>query len=234
METWLRGLAATIVSPPKAILIISAHWEEEEFTLTSGLKPTLIYDYYGFPEHTYRLKYPADGAPEIAQEATRLLTESGIKTRHDAMRGLDHGVFIPLLLIYPQAQIPVLQLSLKRGLDPAVHIRVGKALAPLREQGVLMLGSGMSYHNLRRFGPQAAAVSGIFDDWLTRAACAPNTEERDTALANWHKAPSAREAHPREEHLLPLMVISGAAGTDKGRQVFGDRVMGMAISAYRY
>jgi aromatic ring-opening dioxygenase catalytic subunit (LigB family) len=170
----------------------------------------------------------------LAEQAAKLLRQAGIAAKQDGSRGFDHGVFIPFLLIYPEADIPVIQLSLKKGLDPAAHIRAGEALAPLREQGVLLVGSGMSYHNLRVFGPRGASVSAAFDDWLTEAACAPDSAQRNAALAQWWKAPSAREAHPREEHLLPLMVIAGAAGKDNGQSIFSDHVMGMKISAYRY
>jgi aromatic ring-opening dioxygenase catalytic subunit (LigB family) len=234
MERWLRGLAATITPRPKAILVISAHWEEAEFTLTTHPHPPLLYDYYGFPEHTYALAYPAPGSPALAARAAALLRQAGMKTREDAARGFDHGVFIPFLLLYPQADIPIVQLSLKAGLDPAEHLRAGEALAPLREEGVLIVGSGMSFHNLRTFGAKGEEAAATFDAWLTPAACDADPIARNAALTHWQQAPAARAAHPREEHLLPLMVVAGAAREDAAARVYSARVMGMRISAYRY
>jgi len=216
-------------------LVISAHWEEAEFTVTTSPKPPLLFDYYGFPEHTYRLRYDAPGSPELAREVRELLAKAGIASKEDAERGLDHGVFIPFLLIYPDADIPVVQLSLKAGLDPAEHIAVGRALAPLRERNVLIVGSGMSYHNMEAFQrglPPTA--SGTFDAWLTDAATDPDPGRRDEKLAHWSTAPAGRDAHPREEHLIPLMVAAGAAGGDVGQRTYSDRVMGSAISAYQF
>jgi aromatic ring-opening dioxygenase catalytic subunit (LigB family) len=230
MGAWLRGLAAELPRP-KAVLVVSAHWEEAEFTLTGHPHPPLIYDYYGFPEHTYRLEYPAPGAPGLADQARGLLAAAGFPARVDAARGYDHGVFIPFKLILPQADIPIVQLSLRQGLDPGEHLRMGAALAPLREQGVLIVGSGMSYHNLRAFGPSAAGVSAGFDAWLAETAAAPDRERR---LARWDEAPGARAAHPREEHLLPLMVAAGAAAGEPGKRIFDDRVMGATVSAIRF
>jgi aromatic ring-opening dioxygenase catalytic subunit (LigB family) len=234
MGAWLRGLAAELPRP-KAVLVVSAHWEEAEFVLTGHPHPPLIYDYYGFPEHTYRIEYPAPGAPALAEQARGLLAAAGLPARIDAARGYDHGVFIPFKLILPQADIPIVQLSLRLGLDPEEHLRAGVALAPLREQGVLIVGSGMSYHNMeayRRGLPPTA--SGIFDAWLTNAATDLNPLARDEKLAHWSTAPAARDAHPREEHLIPLMVAAGAAGDDVGQRTYSDRVMGSAISAYQF
>ncbi|MEZ0369124.1 MAG: class III extradiol ring-cleavage dioxygenase, partial [Candidatus Sericytochromatia bacterium] len=188
----------------------------------------------GFPEHTYKLTWPAPGSPELARRIQITLQDSGIPARLDPERGFDHGVFIPFKLIYPDAGIPTVVLSLRSDLDPAFHLRLGRALAPLREQGVLIVGSGMSYHNLRAFGPAGAVDAERFDAWLTEAVSNPDTRLRDEALRQWEGAPSARKAHPREEHLLPLMVAAGAAGLDPGQQVFSDEIMGMVISAYRF
>ncbi len=234
MGTWLAGLAGTIGVKPKAILVISGHWETPELSLTGSARPQLIYDYQGFPPHTYQLRYDAPGAPALAEQIAALLAKAGFPARVDASRGFDHGVFIPLKLVYPQAEIPVIQLSLKAGLDPRLHIDVGRALQSLRAQGVLIVGSGMSYHNLRGFGPEFSAPSDEFDAWLTGAVCASDAAQRNQALQQWQAAPHARLAHPREEHLLPLMVASGAAGADLGRRIFTGRVMGVRVSAYRF
>ena len=234
MGTWLRQLASTLPTRPKAMLVVSAHWEEHDVTVNTAAAPELFYDYYGFPAHTYQIKYAAPGAPELAGRVQDLLTQAKIKNRSDAKRGLDHGVFVPLKLVYPDADIPIVQLSLKSGLDPARHIELGQALAPLRSEGVLIVGSGMSFHNLSRFGQAGAADSIAFDDWLNEAVCHRDREERAQRLRDWAKAPAARGAHPREEHLIPLMVAAGAADADAGQRIYNERVMGMAISGFKF
>ncbi len=236
MANWLRALPAAVGQTPKAILMVSAHWEEDVFTVGSNPAPSLIYDYYGFPPHTYELKYGALGSPDLAARVRGLLQAQGIAAADDSVRGFDHGMFIPLMVSYPEASIPVIQLSLQKSLDPAAHIAVGQALEPLRDDGVLIIGSGMSYHNLRKFmrGTDGViAESDPFDQWLTEAAMA-SPAERDQKLTEWQQAPIARDIHPREEHLIPLMVAAGAAGQDRGRQTFSDRVMGAMISGYQF
>jgi aromatic ring-opening dioxygenase catalytic subunit (LigB family) len=215
-------------------VVVSGHWEEPEFSVTGHSRPPLIYDYYGFPEHTYQLKYDAPGSPVLASQICELLGQAGIAARSDPQRGLDHGVFVPFKMIYPHADVPIVQLSLKAGLDPATHIAAGRALQSLREQGVLVAGSGMSYHNMRGYGSAAAERGDRFDAWLTETVEVPNQAARSAKLCEWVRAPSARDAHPREEHLLPLMVAAGAAAEDLGRQVFSDRIMGAKISAFRF
>jgi aromatic ring-opening dioxygenase catalytic subunit (LigB family) len=234
MQAFLEGLPGTLETKPSAILVISAHWEEARFTVNRAANPPLLYDYYGFPEHTYALEYPAVGAPELANRIAGLVASAGLEVGFDDARGLDHGVFVPFKVAFPDADIPVVQLSLRRGLDPAEHVRLGEALAPLRDEGVLIVGSGMSYHNLRAFGPAGAAPSRAFDEWLTHAVETTDPAQRANSLADWGNAPAARSAHPREEHLLPLMVAAGAAGTDAGRTVYKDDVMGLRISAFRF
>ena len=234
MGAWLAALADSIGVTPKAVVVISGHWEQPEFAVTGSQHPPLIYDYQGFPPHTYQLRYDAPGAPALAHQIAGLLHQAGFPARVDPERGFDHGVFIPFKLIYPQAEIPIVQLSLKTGLDPSVHIWVGRALQPLRQQGVLIVGSGMSYHNLRGFGTEFGAASDQFDAWLADAVCAPSAQMRNQKLEHWQAAPHARLAHPREEHLLPLMVASGTAGEHLGHRIFTDRVMGVTVSAYRF
>ncbi|WP_446742173.1 DODA-type extradiol aromatic ring-opening family dioxygenase [Silvibacterium acidisoli] len=232
LEQWLKQLHSQVAEPIKAILIISGHWEESEFAVTGSAAPGLIFDYHGFPPHTYELTYPAPGSPELAARVQRLLVDFGVPSSIDPERGFDHGTFVPLKVAFPEARIPVVQLSLHRSLDPELHLAIGKALAPLREEGVLIIGSGMGTHNLRgldgRFLPQLKQ----FDKWLTEAACHPDATTRNLRLKSWLSAPHARLAHPHEDHLLPLMVAAGAAGDDQGRQVFHDSPMGMTISAY--
>lgn len=194
----------------------------------------MFYDYYGFPAETYKLSWPAPGHRGIAQRAAELLGAAGFETRTNEQRGFDHGTFIPLMVSYPEGDIPTVQLSLKFGLDPKEHIAIGEALQPLREEGVLILGSGMSYHNMRGFrDPSARPISAVFDAWLKESV----TQEaaiRNESLANWERAPKARLCHPREEHLLPLMVIAGAAGNDKGTIAYNGTVWGIRLSAVHF
>ena len=218
---------------PRAVLMISGHWEAERPTVQSGERPGMVYDYSGFPEHTYSIKYGAPGSPAVAKRVKELLEAAGIPAALDPERGFDHGTFAPLQAMYPEADVPVVQLSLKSGYDPEEHLAIGRALAPLRDEGVFIVGSGMTYHNLRAFGPRMAPIAEAFDAWLREAATA-DPGERDRQLADWANAPMARQAHPREEHLLPLMVIAGAAGADLGRVAYGGTFAGMRLSAYHF
>lgn len=234
MERFLRGIAKSLPQTPKAVLMVSSHWEAPEFTLTTHPSPPLLYDYSGFPEHTYRLRYDAPGSPHLARRAGDLLGKAGIPIRFEEGRGWDHGVFIPLMLMFPDADVPVVQLSLKRGLKPSEHLAAGKALQGLRAEGVLIVGSGMSYHNMRGFGAAFTAPSERFDTWLTHSLCDLNGSAREEHLIEWADAPDARTAHPREEHLLSLMVAAGAASDDAARQVYNGHVWQVAVSGYRF
>jgi aromatic ring-opening dioxygenase catalytic subunit (LigB family) len=236
MAAFLKGVAATLPRRPEAILVVSAHWLESGFHVTSAPRPELIYDYYGFPPHTYALKYPASGEPRLASRIAELLGQANLASHADPSRGFDHGMFIPLMLMFPEADIPVVQVSLRRDLDPARHLQAGQALAPLRDEGVLILGSGMSFHNMRGYGdPRFGPISDQFDAWLT-AAVAAETSQRQQLLIDWGQAPSARLSHPlrAEEHLLPLLVVAGAATDQPGQRVFSDRVMETTLSAFRF
>lgn len=236
MGAYLQSIAGTLPEPPRAILVISAHWLAEDFCLTSHPQPELIFDYYGFPEHTYALQYPAPGSPQLARQAQECLTAAGLTASLDPNRGLDHGVFIPLLLMFPQAQIPVVQLSLRHDLDPVSHRKAGEALASLRDQGVLILGSGMSFHNMRGYGdPQFGPISERFDQWLS-STVSGHTDTRAQALDNWTQAPEAGLCHPprQEEHLLPLMVVAGAAANERGQKTFSDVALETRLSAFQF
>jgi aromatic ring-opening dioxygenase catalytic subunit (LigB family) len=233
LAAYLRGIRVVPKTPPKALLVVSAHWEEPVPTVMSGAAPPMLYDYYGFPPASYELTWPAPGDPVLAARVRMLLGDAGFETAENTTRGYDHGTFVPLKLAYPDAEVPTVQLSLKSGLDPEEHLAMGRALAPLRDEGVFLVGSGMTYHNLRAFGPQAAPVSRAFDDWL-RETSTLEPGERDRRLAHWVRAPSARQAHPREEHLVPLMVVAGAAGEDRGRVAYEGKLMGLQISAYHF
>jgi aromatic ring-opening dioxygenase catalytic subunit (LigB family) len=234
LANWLRGIGASLPAAPKALLVVSAHWEAEAPTVTSAASPPLVYDYYGFPPHTYDLRWPAPGSPQLARRVRELLGAAGIESRDDPVRGFDHGVFVPLKVAYPDAGLPTVQLSLRASLDPSEHLAIGRAIEPLRREGVLVIGSGMSYHNMRSFMTAGARQhSARFDEWLGRVV-AEAPAEREADLVGWTRAPSARESHPREEHLLPLMVVAGAAGADGGVLVFRDEVMGAVVSAARF
>lgn len=234
MANFLKGVAASLPSRPRAILLISAHWLAPGFSVTAGAKPELIFDYYGFPKHTYEITYPAPGSPALAERVSSLLSEAGLTSHQDSQRGFDHGMFIPLKLMFPDADVPVVQLSLQEGLDPAAHLAAGEALQPLREDGVLIIGSGMSFHNMRGYGnARFTPLSEAFDDWLTQVVAA-DPGHRQTALRHWISAPYARQCHPPtgDEHLMPLMVAAGAAGQDVGQKVFSEQVLKTQLSGY--
>lgn len=233
---FLENVSTTLPKRPKAIVLVSGHWLGPVFSITTNARPSLIYDYHGFPAHTYELRYPAAGDPQLASRIVELLNKNQLPAIEDPNRGLDHGAFIPLKLMFPDADIPVVQLSLRHDLDPIAHLQAGRALEPLRDEGVLIIGSGMSFHNMRGYGdPQFGPISDQFDHWLVNAVTAPQPQ-REQALADWANAPSARLSHPprAEEHLLPLMVAAGAAGDDRGEHIFSDQVMEVTISAFRF
>ena len=218
MVACLIHIAATIPKPD-ALLLISAHWEEAVPTLTAGANPSLIYDYYGFPEESYHIQYPCPGSPTLAREIAQLLENGGFNTRLDEARGFDHGTFVPLKIMYPDADIPCVQLSMLNTLDPQKHIDMGSALASLQEKNVLVIGSGFSFHNLKAFFSEeineSRRLNHAFEAWLANTC--GNTDysehERATLLAEWSAAPGAIYCHPREEHLLPLHVCYGVAGS---------------------
>lgn len=229
MVDFMRQLPSQLARPD-AILVVSAHWEESAATLLGAQNPPMLYDYYGFPDQAYEITYPAPGSPELAGRIAGLLKRNNIPARIDPRRGFDHGLFIPLKLMYPQADIPSLQLSLLRGLDPAAHLALGKALRELMQENILVVGSGFSFHNMGAFSWQAInapdPANDAFQDWLIEVCAGPIPQsEREQRLIEWEQAPSARYCHPREEHLLPLHVCLGMA--DKpARVIFDDYILG--------
>jgi len=214
MVQCLKTISATI-KKPSAIIVVSAHWEEGCPTITSGNNPPLIYDYYGFSDESYQITYPCPGQPLLARKIAKLFSEAGIQSSLDETRGFDHGLFVPLKLMYPEADIPCVQISLLKNLHPAEHVKIGQALQKLDDSSLLVIGSGFSFHNLREFyAPETAdtkAQNESFEAWLleTCGSLELGERERMNRLVNWETAPFARYCHPREEHLLPLHVCYG-------------------------
>lgn len=208
-----------LLDKPSAIIVISAHWEEDAIGIASGESPGIIYDYYGFPEESYSISYPCPGSPGLAKKLGQLYKDSGMSVKLNDKRGFDHGLFVPLKIMYPDADIPCVQVSLKNNLDPEDHIQLGRVLQKIKEKDILIIGSGFSFHNMRAFFAQETdetrQANESFESWLAETCCSKKiTEsERFSRLVQWQAAPGARYCHPREEHLLPLHVCYGAAET---------------------
>lgn len=233
MESFLRSLPSRLAHAPAAILVVSAHWETEGFKITGGSGLPLIYDYYGFPPETYTIQYDAPGAPALAAKIAALLSAIGLPVELNPQRGFDHGVFVPMKVAFPEAVIPIVEMSVERNLDPALHIQAGRALASLRDNGVLIIGSGMSFHDLKAFGDSRfTLLSQDFDHWL-ESTLTQNGAVRAERLERWSEAPGAQAAHPTCEHLIPLMVAAGASD-GPGEKIYGEIVLETAISAFRF
>jgi aromatic ring-opening dioxygenase catalytic subunit (LigB family) len=234
LEVSLARMPAELPEKPGAILMISGHWEDDAFAVMTAAHPGMTYDYYGFPPETYTISYPAPGAPDIARRAAKLIEAAGLPVRLDPDYGFDHGTFAPAAIMYPRADVPIFQVSIQKGYDPAAHFALGRALAPLRDEGVLIVGSGLSYHNLRLFGPGAREPSAAFDAWLAQVMALPG-KERTEALMHWEDAPYARVCHAREDHLVPLFSALGAAEDEKAVMTYHDTDLfgGVTASSYR-
>jgi len=228
------------LAKPDAILVISAHWEEIAATVLGASHPAMFYDYYGFPTAAYDIAYPAPGSPELASAIIHLLGRHHIPGRIDNRRGFDHGLFIPLELMYPKADIPSIQLSLIQGLDPAAHIEMGRSLNALLDENVLVIGSGFSFHNMKAFSADGTTIADpandSFQDWLIETCTAPLSQaEREQRLIAWETAPAAPYCHPREEHLLPLHVCVGIAGDKfRAKTIFDDYILGKRSVAFEW
>jgi aromatic ring-opening dioxygenase catalytic subunit (LigB family) len=243
LESSLKDLPRQLGDKPKAILVISGHWEEKDFAVMASPKPPMIYDYSGFPPELYRISYPAPGSPELAARVQSLIREAGLPAHLDPARGFDHGTYSVLKPIYPEADVPVVELSIQSGYDPAAHLELGRALNPLRDEGVLILGSGSSYHDLSMmlsrggaYGRNPREESAQFDAWLRDTLVDSDSNERSERLLHWENAPFARAAHPQEDHLIPLHVAVGAAEEEPGYVIYHeDDFFGfLAVSSFRF
>lgn len=235
LEQSLAGLPSELPEPPSAILMVSGHWEAPEVRVMHAAQPPMLYDYSNFPPHTYEISYPAPGAPALAETTAHLITEAGLPMALDDTRGFDHGAFVPAFVMYPEADVPLFQVSMLDSYDPADHVRLGRALAPLREEGVVIIGSGLSYHNLRLFGPGAEVPSAAFDTWLHETLALPATE-RTARLLDWESAPHARSCHAREDHLVPLFAAHGAAEDAPATRIYHQEKVfgGVTASSWRF
>lgn len=235
MIEFMKALPSQLPEP-EAILVISAHWEEPQPTLLGSAHPPMFYDYYGFPDAAYEIQYPAPGDPQLAGKISSLLELNGITAQVDTQRGFDHGLFIPLSMMYPQADVPAIQLSLIDSLDPLAHLNLGKSLQKLINNNLLVIGSGFSFHNMSAFFHHDPDMidprNDLFQDWLIETVTGNIQQtERENRLISWESAPFARFCHPREEHLLPLHVCAGLAGC-AGELLFDDRIMGVRCAAF--
>ena len=194
---------------PSAIVIVSAHWEASAVTVNTAPRPPMYYDYGGFPPHTFKLSYPARGDTALSARVKELVSSAGVAVKEDAVRGFDHGVFVPLLMLFPDGDVPTVELSLHASLDPALHFRIGQTLAPLIDDGVLIVGSGSNFHNFDYFFGKTGPQASVFTDWLRETMTAVTPAARAARLLAIENAPGFRLAHPREEHLTPVFVVAG-------------------------
>ena len=236
MNRFMRRLPS-LIRKPDAIVVISAHWECDTPTVLSCQNPPMLYDYYGFPKEAYEIKYNAPGAPELAAKIIRMLKKRQLKAEQDSKRGYDHGMFIPLMMMYPDADIPTVQLSLIKGLNAKEHIRLGNALRGLMNENILVIGSGFSFHNMAAFSfgeAEEDIKNDEFQDWLKETVAGDMAMETiRERLENWTDAPNSRYCHPREEHLLPLHVCYGLAGS-RGEVIFDDMIAGKRSLAFMW
>ncbi|CAK7246256.1 MAG: hypothetical protein STHCBS139747_007880 [Sporothrix thermara] len=225
---------------PKAIVLVTAHWSERVPTISTGEKPSLLYDYSGFPAESYHLRYDAPGSPAVAQRVAGLLQGAGFRPALDNQRGWDHGVFVPMLLVHPAADVPVVQVSVLASEDPTAHFAMGRALAPLRDENIAIVGSGFaSFHNLRLMfagitrDPATRAQLTEWNEAVSAAATEPDEAAREAAFAQWRTFPAAYMTHPRggAEHFMPLIVCAGAAGNEAGK-AYTDKFQGLDILSY--
>ncbi|TMW67324.1 hypothetical protein Poli38472_012440 [Pythium oligandrum] len=239
LVTWLKAFRKTYLkTTPDAIVIITAHWEENVPTITSAAHPTMLYDYSGFAPEAYQIQYPAPGHPQLAHRIKSLLAEYGLPAKLDSTRGNDHGTFIPMKLMFPEAEVPTVQMSLYDTLDPEQHIKMGEALSSLRDDNILIIGSGLSFHSFKHFfgnKVKANRVSEPFHEFLVDALVhTTDPSERRKKMNQWLQAPYAREVHPREEHLMPLFVATGAGLHEPCQEIYSGLVMDIRTSGFLF
>jgi len=242
LESALEQLPGQLPRKPQAILVISGHWEEKDFAVMASPNPPMVYDFRGFPGEMYQIRYPASGSPELAARVCALIEGRGLAAHLDSRRGFDHGTYSILAVTHPEADVPVIQVSVRRDFDPEAHLELGRALAPLRDQEVLIVGSGSSYHDLRGFfgagsgGSDPRRDSAEFDAWLRETLVDSAPGERARRLLDWEQAPAARRAQPREDHLIPLHVSLGAAEQDPGHLIYREENFfgKLTVSSYRF
>ena len=238
LEASLKELPRRLDVKPEGILVISGHWEERDFAVMANPSPPMVYDYGGFPEELYHIRYPAPGSAALARRAQSLIQQAGLPGHLDPVRGFDHGTYSVLAVTHPEADVPVIQVSMLSNYDPESHLRLGRALAPLRDEGILIVGSGSSYHNLRRFfHPSGRNEDSMkFDSWLEETLVDSAPARRTERLLEWDRAPAARSAHPQEDHLVPLFVAVGAAESEAGQVIYQEQdFLGtIALSSYRF
>lgn len=232
LEQALQDIPRQLGCSPACILLVSSHWQTCPVTISAAEKPGMLYDYHGFPSAMYRISYPAAGSPDWAYQAAACLQQWDIHYQLDTSRGFDHAVYSLLKPMWPAAEVPVVMLSVHAAMSAALHYRLGQALAPLREKGVLILASGQSFHNLSAHGAECRLLSLLFDCWLRDAVLKKTGIARQRALEHWHQAPAAQFAHPTAEHLMPLFVAAGAAAHEQASCVFGDFLADAATSAF--
>ena len=235
LEKSLAAIPSQLPEPPKAILMISGHWEAREVRVMHAARPPMVYDYSNFPAHTYEITYPAPGAPALAEKTAQLIAEAGLPVALDDTQGFDHGTFVPAFVMYPEAEVAIFQVSMLENYNPGEHVRLGRALAPLRDAGVVIVGSGLSYHNQARFGPGAREPSEAFDAWLEEALSLPGPK-RTARLLDWESAPHARTCHAREDHLVPLFAAVGAAEDEPASRIYHQEMIfgGVTASSWRF
>lgn len=224
------------IHKPDSIIVFSAHWEEDIVTIQSGESPSIMYDYYGFPEAAYNIKYPCVGSEDLALRIAEVFRQSGIEYKLDDKRPYDHGSYIPLKMMYPDADIPVIQISLNKDLNSLTHLSIGKALRPLLDENLLIIGSGFSFHNMTRFDFSGKntkdPLNDHFQDRLIDICCINESEnEKWQSFLNWESFPNGRYCHPREEHLLPLLVCAGLS-TNVAVKIFDDYILGKRAVAF--
>eukprot|EP01117_Protostelium_nocturnum_P007404 TRINITY_DN2650_c0_g2_i1.p1 TRINITY_DN2650_c0_g2~~TRINITY_DN2650_c0_g2_i1.p1 ORF type:complete len:274 (+),score=79.62 TRINITY_DN2650_c0_g2_i1:166-987(+) len=241
---YLKKEASKLLDPSKlkAIVLVTAHWETEHPTISNGEKPSLYYDYYGFPQEAYNIKYDPPGSPQVADKVKNLLSAAGFEPQTDNKRGWDHGVFVPMKLLREEGDIPIVQLSVLKSQDPKQLFKYGKALEPLRDEGIAIIGSGMSFHNMRslqsRFGStksEPTPPNNAFEDKLVEVMLSEE-KAREEGFTKWREWPGTFDAHPKgySEHFSPVIVVAGAGGDEKATKTWDSTMWGFRLTSFAF